>query len=444
MFFKPDSIDTALASARNDIDLALKLHHNAEQLQQFFTIANPTKNELGLAHEYAANINNIAGIDDFIAVEALTLDNVKEYGKQAYRFIADFIMKLVGFLKAWFMNLFNRSEGNTERATDALAEFNQALDESDKVIKDLGLVVGKKPTAEDIERINAVGKEVMLNFRGEVVDGSYVRNNMTEMIAAGRRKDPRLAPIADDKSQLSNLKANIEDAATRIFHLSNVGGNNRVFEDVGRKLFNVGLEDDVEWLRINRQKLCHDEFLRVVSELKLRKTRGNEYQAKEIMGIYPTFILSNNGKCEFFTMKFSAVAGAVNADKAKSMNFKFEALSIAQVKELIAVIGDLEAKIKAVAENVNRQNEFMTNLAQGNGEYIASAVEKIRNLIGEKNESLFKELEGEIKKFPNSYSKQMEVHTNSVKMLDAYLQALSYYVDSMLSIKELPTVKKTK
>ena len=421
-------------------DKAFELIDLGNSLMGYLSENDGSLKHINIVQSIAERMNYLADAE-VIKIHDYSLEsivsNVKDMGVKAYRAICELVRRFINWVMSFFRTSQESAEKQTDRLEQAIADFKQAINESDEVIKQFALTPGQKLTAEQKEMLKSAGKTVMQDFTGAVISGDAIMDDMTKMLSAGRRTDPTFNYLCNDKGQITSLVPTIKQAIAEMERISKVGVNT-AFIEYGQKLFNIASVEDFNWLKTDRVK-DSDAYVRSVFSTLKPKNHGKIAQTEPFMyRYYPTYQSMKNGDVPYLSFFISGEQGKRSATSQRAMNsFKHDKQSFQDVQNLIGVKADLDTLMGHLAAQAEKAVVFMKKIGEDNGEIIRVAQENLKKFGDENHLELVAKLDKEIRDYPKSGNDSLSLFTNLAKATDQIGQSLGKYIDAMLSIKEM-------
>ncbi|AXH70836.1 hypothetical protein [Vibrio phage BONAISHI] len=433
-----DAMEEAMSAAEREYTVACKLLDRLDSVMSLSQIESRTALEHSFLTDAIDDVNELSGCE-VLSLEAFNLDKAKKMARKVHRAIADFIAKIINVIKGFFASSRDKTEEQTQRLKSLYEEFQEAMVKSDQVIKDLSLTPGQKPSKEDLENINQMEAEVFFTHDGKIADSTMIKADLTILIAKKRRNDPRFAYLSDEKGNVSNLALTIDQAIQSMETLLSVG-HNVAFYEFGNRLYNIRNKDDVEWLRTEGIAQCHDFVIDTIQRAKLRVVKGTRiYQARPFMNRwYPSFSKKSMEGAEYMSFTLSASAGRLDKSPQGISRFKHDKVTMSDLERLLELRSALDAFIISTHSAAEKGMEQYSQFAEKDGKIILEAQEKMASVINPEDQHIIKKLDYQIRNYPKAANECNSLFVNIGRAATELTNHLGYYIDAMLSIKEMP------
>lgn len=373
-------------------------------------------------------LNNLFNAEVVVSMEALTIQDAKDFGRRALRAISDFVNRIIKWIRGLFKKTTEKSEAAIKEASDGLTQFREDARISDEAIKKYDIPVGEKLSQEMEKFFKEQKIEIMVDGEGNVHYSDYFFEDMTRRIVKNRVKAGMFGPISKN-GDLEPILEIISRQVDQLSLLSSFGYPEPLLTYVQR-LFSVQSQDDIPYLRDERVNENSTWVNQTISRLGLKKSKGKIYTGPIFNGrAFTLFTLDRIGKVPILNMD---VSGKPNVRDEKIIPFggsvKHARRPIEDIEKMIKYQIDLLAIQKRIEQDQLRFTEVMDRLyVNGRGESIAIARAKIEEVIEPVNPELARELVMELKVSHTRLSRVLSTYRKLIEYIEILTGACEYY-----------------
>jgi len=378
-------------------------------------------------------INDLFNTEVVVSMEALTVQDAKDFGRRALRAISDFVKRIITWVKGLFNQKGDKLRESIEETTNALTEFREAARQSDLAIKRHNLPVNEKLSKEMKEFVDGLGVEIMIDGEGKIQLSEYFYDDMTRRIVK-RRADPMMFGIISDKGNLVPTIQILGSHLDNIKHIAGFGYPEPLTLYVQR-LFGVHSEQDIPYLRDDRVNQNNTWVNQTISRLGLNRRKDKWYTGPTFnKRVYTHYTVDRIGKVPMLILDTS---GSPNNRQADREAFK------GSIKHARRPISDLEQMIKyqieflAIRDKIDEDHKRLSDVMEqlyvkGRGESIAEARANIERVIAPVNPELANELVTELKVSHTRLSRALSVYAKMSDLITLITSSSEYYFRLMV------------